>query len=133
MIDLFDNRKGGRGWCEKCEEWHNNVSYHQAHECKGREDYTGKIPEEILQMAIKIEDWFIANKIKDWKLMNICSRGYINRLHLVQSQLEDIKNSINRITNYTQIWKCRRCNSIVDMANFRCQCTESPSPWEPIY
>lgn len=29
-------------------------------------------------------------------------------------------------------WKCRRCRQIVDMAAFRCGCTESPSPWEPI-
>lgn len=29
-------------------------------------------------------------------------------------------------------WKCRRCNSMVDMVAFRCKCNESPSPWEPI-
>ncbi len=31
-----------------------------------------------------------------------------------------------------QTWKCRRCGSIVDMVAMRCDCTESPSPWEPI-
>jgi hypothetical protein len=31
-----------------------------------------------------------------------------------------------------QKWRCRRCNQIVDYVNFRCGCTESPSPWEPI-
>lgn len=31
-----------------------------------------------------------------------------------------------------QVWKCRRCNAIVDMQAFRCKCTESPSPWEPV-
>src|SRR3989304_4286415 len=25
-------------------------------------------------------------------------------------------------------WRCLRCNSMVDMEKFRCQCTESPSP-----
>jgi hypothetical protein len=30
-------------------------------------------------------------------------------------------------------WKCIRCKEVVDYANFRCGCTESPSPWEPIY
>lgn len=29
-------------------------------------------------------------------------------------------------------WRCRRCNSIVDMTLFKCNCTESPAPWEPI-
>jgi len=31
-----------------------------------------------------------------------------------------------------QRWKCKRCGSEVDMAAFRCKCTESPSPWELI-
>jgi hypothetical protein len=30
------------------------------------------------------------------------------------------------------IWKCRRCKAIVNMEKFRCECTESPSPWEPV-
>ncbi len=34
---------------------------------------------------------------------------------------------------YTVGWKCRRCGQVVDMVAFRCGCTESPSPWEPIY
>jgi rubrerythrin len=29
-------------------------------------------------------------------------------------------------------WKCRRCGHMVDMVAFRCNCTESPSPWEPV-
>lgn len=31
-----------------------------------------------------------------------------------------------------QQWKCRRCKTIVDMVAFRCNCKQSPSPWEPI-
>lgn len=31
-----------------------------------------------------------------------------------------------------QKWKCRRCKSIVDMNKFKCNCIESPSPWEPV-
>ena len=27
-------------------------------------------------------------------------------------------------------WRCKRCNSIVDMEKFKCNCTGSPSPWE---
>ena len=30
-------------------------------------------------------------------------------------------------------WSCRRCAQPVDMVAFRCGCTESPSPWEPVY
>lgn len=29
-----------------------------------------------------------------------------------------------------QIWRCRRCKSIVDMALKKCKCETSPSPWE---
>ncbi len=31
-----------------------------------------------------------------------------------------------------QKWRCKRCNSMVDMVKFKCNCTESPSPWEPV-
>ncbi len=30
--------KGGRGECPQCGEWHNNVSYHEAHECVPSDD-----------------------------------------------------------------------------------------------
>ena len=30
------NKKGGRGKCQYCNEWHNNVSYHEEHECDKR-------------------------------------------------------------------------------------------------
>ena len=29
-------------------------------------------------------------------------------------------------------WKCKRCGAMVDVINYRCKCTESPSPWEEI-
>jgi hypothetical protein len=32
----METKKGGRGKCCYCKEWHNNVSYHQACECKKR-------------------------------------------------------------------------------------------------
>jgi len=31
-----------------------------------------------------------------------------------------------------QQWKCKRCGEMVDMGAFKCGCTESPSPWEPV-
>ena len=34
MIDM--NKPGGRGRCHYCGEFHNNVSYHSAHECRKR-------------------------------------------------------------------------------------------------
>lgn len=40
------------------------------------------------------------------------------------------KNSGNE-THQTR-WKCRRCGEVVDMEKFKCGCTESPSPWEPM-
>jgi hypothetical protein len=29
-----------------------------------------------------------------------------------------------------QVWRCKRCKQMVDMENFKCGCTVSPSPWE---
>lgn len=29
-------------------------------------------------------------------------------------------------------WWCLRCKTTVDYDAFRCGCTESPSPWEPV-
>lgn len=29
-------------------------------------------------------------------------------------------------------WKCKRCNAVFEDTNKKCNCTESPSPWEPI-
>jgi len=37
MADFMnDNLLGGRGQCELCGEWHNNVSYHTSNECSKR-------------------------------------------------------------------------------------------------
>ena len=33
---MIENVLGGRGQCNLCGEWHNNVSYHTAHECDKR-------------------------------------------------------------------------------------------------
>ena len=32
---------GGRGQCSFCGEWHNNVSYHEAHECEKSKELEG--------------------------------------------------------------------------------------------
>jgi hypothetical protein len=31
-----EGRKGGRGKCQYCGQWENNVSYHEVHECPKR-------------------------------------------------------------------------------------------------
>ena len=77
--------KGGRGICKYCNEWHNNVSYHEVWECS-----KNGVP--------KIQDEY----------------------------------AIGLLTNKTR-WKCKRCNTMVDMVNFKCNCETSPSPWEPIF
>jgi len=33
LDSLVGRKKGGRGQCPHCGEWHNNVAYHAAHEC----------------------------------------------------------------------------------------------------
>lgn len=40
---------------------------------------------------------------------------------------------LNDIATLDYRWKCKRCKSIVDMNKFRCDCTESPSPWKKEY
>jgi hypothetical protein len=35
---IEETAKGGRGECPFCHEWHNNVSYHSAWECKKNPD-----------------------------------------------------------------------------------------------
>ena len=33
---MLEDRKGGRGKCQYCGQWENNVSYHEAWECPER-------------------------------------------------------------------------------------------------
>lgn len=33
-LDELLNRCGGRGQCSRCGEWHPNVAFHEAHDCK---------------------------------------------------------------------------------------------------
>ena len=54
-----------------------------------------------------------------------------NAVSLLSSAYAEIEHLKNK-TNPTSKWRCRRCGSIVDMVAFRCMCTQSPSPWEPI-
>jgi hypothetical protein len=59
---------------------------------------------------------------------NITLEDLIRMKNATKSAFEDgTRTSNNEIK-----WKCRRCRQIVDMVAFRCGCTESPSPWEPV-
>ncbi len=51
-------------------------------------------------------------------------RDLVKMLQATKSAFEDGTRKIE------QKWKCKRCNSIVDMKKFKCNCTKSPSPWE---
>mgnify|MGYP007070567985 CR=1 FL=1 len=35
-MNILDDKKGGRGKCQYCHKWHNNVSYHEELECDKR-------------------------------------------------------------------------------------------------
>ena len=35
-VEDLGNKLGGRGLCPYCDEWHNNVAYHSAHQCPKR-------------------------------------------------------------------------------------------------
>ena len=35
-MNILNDKKGGRGKCQYCNKWHNNVSYHEELECDKR-------------------------------------------------------------------------------------------------
>ena len=48
---MTEDRKGGRGQCSMCGEWHNNVAYHEAWECPSRTiDWLERRMEKIAKM-----------------------------------------------------------------------------------
>lgn len=50
--------------------------------------------------------------------------------HAVRARI--IREEEARSTVEPAIWKCRRCQQLVDVAARRCGCEEGPSPWEHI-
>lgn len=57
-------------------------------------DYTMKVPKELREMAMKIEDWFIERGIDKWELMNICSRNHINDTESLETKIQQIKEML---------------------------------------
>lgn len=45
--------KGGRGQCSQCGEWHNNVSWHEAHECMNQPCWDCGKPQDKCDCGIK--------------------------------------------------------------------------------
>lgn len=66
--------------------------------------------------------------------------AYVSRYNMTLSDLiimmkatqSAFKDGTRKSADSPIEWYCRRCKQVVDYANFRCNCTESPSPWEPI-
>ncbi len=50
-----------------------------------------------------------------------------NARHMLLDNQDGIEAYVNRQKYY---WWCKRCESKVDIINKKCNCTESPSPWE---
>lgn len=50
---------------------------------KYEDDYTMKVPKELQEMAMKIEDWFISQGVKKWSLMGICSRNHTHEIYKI--------------------------------------------------
>ena len=58
-------------------------------------EYSMLVPEDILQMSMKIEDWFHKNNIKKWRMPNMISRNHIHELDQYKEKLENIETLIN--------------------------------------
>ena len=58
-------------------------------------EYSMKIPYDIFKMAIAVEDWFIKNNIKKWRLMGMVSRNHLNELNQYKEKIEEIKRVAN--------------------------------------
>ena len=52
--------KGGRGQCSLCGEWHNNVSYHEAHECVPSDDGDTTPTEQFAKRMERVMERVIA-------------------------------------------------------------------------
>jgi hypothetical protein len=61
------------------------------------DDYTMKVPMDIREMAMKIEDWFVDNHISSWTLMNICSRNHVNTIQNYRREIDAISNQLKRL------------------------------------
>ena len=58
---------------------------------KSDNEYTMYVPKEILEMAMKIEDYFIENKINRWVIANICSRNHMDDITPLREKLHQIE------------------------------------------
>ena len=61
-----------------------------------KNDYMMKVPRELHEMAITIEDWFISQGVKKWKLMGICSRNHTHEIDRLEEKLYQITEVINK-------------------------------------
>lgn len=68
--DEQPNKAGGRGKCRYCEQWENNVSYHEAQECPKRHP----IPQSIEPSKVKKEVCGVC-KWSNTNLLNIGEFG----------------------------------------------------------
>lgn len=116
------------------------MGYHIKKIKKGVLGYTSKIEEEYeeffdalnqgnpVMALLELSDMLGAIEAYTMKYHSISLNQLIVMKNATESAFKDgSRSSIPRTK-----WKCRRCKSIVDMFAFRCKCTESPSPWEPI-
>lgn len=57
------------------------------------------------------------------------------RLDVISKRLDLLqpKDRILRGAEDVIGWHCLRCDKPVDYKAFKCECTESPSPWTPVY
>lgn len=116
------------------------MGYHKYKINKGTLGLPSKIREEYEEFVdavqqgnhvmalIELSDMIGAIEAYSLQKYNICLTDLIIMTRATQSAFADgTRKSNNEIK-----WRCRRCESFVDMNLFRCNCNKSPSPWEPI-
>jgi hypothetical protein len=113
------------------------MGYHKYKINKGTLGLPSKIREEYEEFvdAVQQENHIMA--IIELSDMLGAMEAYIKRYKMNLDDLIIMKNATksafedgSRKSNDEIKWKCRRCNTIVDMKKFKCKCKTSPSPWE---
>lgn len=114
------------------------MGYHSKKIDKGHLGEISKIKEEYEEFLDAVEQGNSVMKLVELSdLIGAIEAYTLARHNVTLDELIRMKNATKSAfedgtrSNRTR-WKCRRCKHEVDLVAFRCKCTESPSPWEPI-
>lgn len=117
------------------------MGYHKTKIAKGVLGHASKIREEYEEFVdayeqgnpvmelVELSDLIGAIEAYTLSHYDIELADLITMTRATQSAFRDGTRSNEKAS---EVWRCRRCDQIVDMVAFRCGCTTSPSPWEKV-